>query len=138
MAKGRSKARSERDFNTIASSELFRLLSPTPYLHRVSVTLAPDPLELEDRRLYHPEGLQRPALATWRPATRLVIKAQPKQAKRFRSPPIGVSFAVPAKVAICVRRQRRKEVLHAKRVAGSSGGFRKRRRSFYSSISCKR
>lgn len=48
-----------------------------------------------------------------------------------------VSFRVPEAVLICVRRKRRKEVIHALGVAGARG-LRKPRRSEFSEISCRR
>lgn len=52
------------------------------------------------------------------------------------APPSGVRVATPSRVAVCVRREQRREVLHALRRTG--GGGRKRRRyNEWSNISCK-
>lgn len=84
---------------------------------------------LEDRRSYHPEGrlfTKRPFLSQPRSASRLVQRSW-----------IGhnVAFANPEHVAVCVRRKARKQVLHAKGVAGRKG-LRRPRRSSASGISC--
>ena len=78
-----------------------------------------------DRRRYHPDAV-KPAGATKRNASRLVARG-----------PYKVAFAIPSRVAVCARRKIRREVLHAYRIAGSSGsGHRKRRRNFWSDVRC--
>lgn len=95
--------------------------------------------ELEDRRQWHPEGEFRPARAFVRSAARL-IAPQPQRIVRGRRirlfSPSMVAFAMPRKVAICVRRKTRREVLHALRVAGGGGMRKKRRFNAYSRIHC--
>lgn len=94
---------------------------------------------IEDRRTWHPEGPQRPARGLLRARHRLTL-AQPS--KKFRGPtkatidaPVG--FDDPFRVVVCVRRRRRREVLHAFRKTGRRGQ-RRPRRSWYSDISCGR
>lgn len=92
-----------------------------------------------DRRAFHPAGAKAPAFSFRRADRRIVIKqSSPKAPKRndtyldFR-----VGFAAPKRVAICVRRQKRKEVLHAlKRVGKGSGGGR-HFWNYWSSVDCK-
>lgn len=98
-----------------------------------------DVTSYEDRRTHYPD-LIRPAFALPRAAARLVVKPVNKNVQRSKVkatyPGYGVKFAVPERVAMCVRRKRRAEVLHAlKRTGKGSGGGRKRRTP-YSSISC--
>lgn len=83
---------------------------------------------IEDRRRFHPLGLRRPAGSMLRSDRRLVEQAPPR--KR------GFSFAVPNRVAVCVRRKTRREVIFAKRLNGKGAGARHRRRSYYSDIGC--
>lgn len=104
---------------------------------------------IEDRRTYHPEGPQRPARGFQRARHRLTLAqpARPPQRlnkdgfARLRS--LGdptrarVVFDGAPDVLVCVRRQRRKEVLHALRKAGKRGQ-RRPRRSWYSKVSCKK
>lgn len=96
--------------------------------------------ELEDRRTFHPEGRLRPARASFRSATQLVPRPGRRAALATRASvlvPSRVAFKVPNRVAICVRRKSRREVLFAKRVAGAGGGrFRKRRYNEYSFVGC--
>lgn len=54
---------------------------------------------------------------------------------RFFLPSI-VAFSQPKRVLVCIRRSRRREVLHAKGVAGRRG-LRPPRRNYFSSISCR-
>lgn len=118
----RSRQR-ERDVTTIANDP-FHQANLQLYLNTLPRV---DPRPLEDRRQYHPLGRARPAEATRRQARRLVTRG----AKFER-----IGFFTPSKVAICVRRKIRREVLHALKIAGGRGHFRKRRRSFYSSVRC--
>lgn len=88
----------------------------------------------EDRRTFHPQGFTRPVFTTQRPAGRIVQKWHPRSRLKGVA---QLSFAIPEKVTLCVRRKRRKEVLFAKKKAGKTGQ-RKPRRNYWSSISCKR
>lgn len=85
-----------------------------------------------DLRRFDPERRTRPAPAVLRRAARLVV--QPFRPPTYR-PPFQVAFADPRKVDLCVRREARKRVMHAKGKAG--GKVRRGRRSPWSSISCK-
>lgn len=81
---------------------------------------------IEDRRTFSPG--------------RVTVPRTPRQAARMSMQPSGkvevYSFNLPKSVAICARRAIRKQVIHAKGVAGKS--VRKPRRNAFSSISCKR
>lgn len=102
---------------------------------------------IEDRRTWHPEGINRPARLFHAPSARFrQIERpyrRPNEAVRsaaftaFKSfAPAGIAFQNPSRVLICVRRNIRREVLHARGVAGRSG-LRPPRRSWSSGISCR-
>lgn len=109
----------------------------------------------EDRRFHYPSPV-RPVFAEPRYASRLVIpdvsfSDRLKQlrhlnrnngSKSYRENTISltprIAFAEPKRVAVCVRRHRRREVLHALGIAGGKGAglHRKRRRNEWSDVSC--
>lgn len=117
-----------RDLPGIASRQLIRLpllFSPARSGQELRV--------LEDRRVTHLDTF-RPA-RTARRWTAPVVVAPAKKALR-RAPLLsGLRFKAPKQVLICVRRGIRKEVLHAKKVAGRRG-LKKPRRSAFSGVSC--
>lgn len=99
--------------------------------------------EIEDRREFSPE-LARPARAFRRFATKLEVgNANARKAHKF-SPytlndvPHNVRFADPTRVAVCIRRHQRREVLHALKRVGSGSSVKRGRWSEFSDISCKR
>lgn len=112
-----------------------RRLPVSPTRSRVTSTYL---TQIEDRRLWHPEGIYAPAKSFNQSRHRLV--AQPI-ARVFTGSgykltrPSTIAFAAPKKVLICVRRGIRKQVLHALNKTGKVGQNRPRR-SYYSSISC--
>lgn len=112
--------------------------SLTPLL--VPYALRSDLREVEDRRTYHPEFEFRPARTVWgHPVRPNRVKEVRPARPAFRSPGLGarVRFAVPARTVICVRRNQRKEVLHALKKTGKRGASRsRRRRNYFSAISC--
>ena len=133
MAKSKNRSVSTSRARRVAfdnASDVLSLLGP-PALSRSGRSL----LEVEDRRTFNPSPV-RPA-RTLRKVTRLVLslpaksKAQPRQAR-----PDVLRFDVPESTMVCVRRHRRKEVLHA---TGKAGGRVKRPRlNAWSKVSCKR
>lgn len=104
----------------------------------------------EDRRNWHPDPVA-PARSFSQSRHRLtVVDRTPRQNSKknfldrfahLRSFPsqtkAAIAFQAPEKVLVCVRRQMRKEVLHARKKAGKRGQ-RKPRFNAYSRISCKR
>lgn len=99
-------------------------------------------VEVEDRRTWWPDDLEPFKTATGSSA-RVVVgqrTARTAQAALNRLlpiyPPSVVAFEAPRRVLVCLRRQRRKEVLHAIGVAGSRF-LRKPRRTAASGVSCK-
>ena len=123
----RSRSKSRRDVVAITSQRLpllrpIRFSVPVPSLNLI---------EAEDRRTHHPERTFRMPRRVdgSRASSRLITRA---------NSPFGTEgFVDPLSVNICVRRQRRKEVMFATRRAGKVGQRRPRRTPF-SSISCRR
>lgn len=127
MAKKRN--RGGRDVSTsIASGTLPRPIRPLRPLTITTPLTASSLMELEDRRRFRPDRSIRAPASLQRKDTRLVISQTAAGMQR-------VAFADPGKVAMCVRRKIRKEVLHATRVAGKSG-IKARRRNFWSDVKC--
>lgn len=78
-----------------------------------------------DRRLYKPDRSIRPP----GPVKRIHAKLEAKNYGK-------VKFAVPKRIALCARREIRREVLFAKRKTGKGSKGRKHR-NFWSGVSCK-
>lgn len=140
MSRKRRNRSEQRDTFPIANYVAVR---PTPSYSRPSfVTLARPRValsEIEDRRTYHPLDFFRPARSFNRSQHSLVVKQPAKNKDRFsglRGLPTAIQFHAPKKVLVCVRRQRRKEVIHALKKTGKGAAKRLRRRSYYSNIHC--
>lgn len=138
MARGKSKGGSAHGTPSSLTSLLAPAVSyPLPPLAVVdpqALSYAPplkDPRVTDDRRRYHPQTLFRPAVASQRYGTRLVIGAVAGRENALNR----LQFHIPNMVAICVRRKVRREVLHAldKTRRGKGGS---RRRNPYSGIQC--
>lgn len=119
--------------------------------HRRQVSLT----VYEDRRQWHPEGVSAPARSF--SSTRHRLKAVSPLSRReplegrskaqiwgfgglegsFEAVPARIGFERPKRVLVCVRRQQRREVLHALGKAGRGGFSLKPRWSEYSYIRCK-
>lgn len=96
---------------------------------------------IEDRRLFHPLGDFRPARSFLaRPRPRLVIAdVNVNRGRRKVTPykvPSQIGFSVPRDVVVCVRRKQRKEVLHAFKFTGRGSGSGRKRRNYWSDVSC--
>lgn len=131
----RHARQSEADiFTRPGASSLSRLTTLTVRLPRPVVAAAPRDLRrVEDRRRFHPaKSLRSPRGVHGGPA-RLTARTEPSRPGRL---PYAVNFLVPKKTVVCIRRQRRKEVLFAKRKAGKRGQ-RRSRRNFFSEVRCK-
>lgn len=85
---------------------------------------------LYDRRLYHPLREYAPAATLGYLKSRTIVDTP--SGKR----PSVIKFAVPPKVAVCVRRNVRREVILALG-RGGRGARTPKRRNVYSSVSCK-
>ena len=98
--------------------------------------------EVEDRRNWNPDGILSPARSISKPRHRLKVADRKYNNDVFSnlrnvSQTKGViTFQAPQKVAICIRRKIRKEVLFATNKGGKVGQRRPKRNS-YSSISCR-
>jgi len=152
----RKSSRSRRDAPAIATGGAWTdnvldtligpgtLSYPSSPLDLASSGLFDAPL-LEDRRAFYPGDLP----TSWSPARtvggtparlRVVPGLRPRslpttQARTFW-PSASIGFQKPQSVVICVRREQRRQVLHA---LGAAGGRVKRpTRNEYSSVSCKR
>jgi len=93
---------------------------------------------IEDLRTWHPAPV-RPVGVFSRRDQRRIIEKPVKSAVPFKSPDafpsLRLGFAVPAKVARCVRRKQRREVILAKGL-GAKGARARRRRNVYSNMEC--
>lgn len=138
-------ARSSKNRRVVRSNANRRLprFSPSSLVSPLSPRRATLRL-FEDRREWHPDGPNRPARrfsGTRRPLT--LVDRKPLNPDRFaylRQFPSQtkalVAFENPSDVLVCVRRQQRREVIHATRKAGKVGQ-KKPRRNALSKISCR-
>lgn len=118
--------------NPVANRDpLSSLLLPRPTLSPLRL----DVLALEDRRQWHPERQLRPFTAAPRQSAQLVTRQRPQNVQPSQTKAL-IAFRAPERVAVCVRRSIRKEVLHALRITGKRGQGRPHK-NFASSISCK-
>lgn len=104
---------------------------------RVAATLLS---EIEDRRRFNPAGPYAPPATFGGRGSRKIVERLLRPSKSLQAgsgfmPASRLGFAVPEKVAVCVRRKRRREVLFA--VKGTGKGARaKRTYNYFSSIDC--
>lgn len=132
--------KTRRDDYSIAtdfSEAIFEPPRSVPLLNRIELDSSfidrfDTPLDVEDRRQYHP-GRQNRGYAS---AGTSKINIKPIKASLF-SPEIKYAFKPVGLAMVCVRRHMRKEVLHALRKTGKGSRFNKKpRRSDTSSIRC--
>jgi len=126
------------------ANELDSLLSPPPS-RRWNPSAIRSPLtEVEDRRTFHPLFDQRPVRSLRKWSVRMAPKA-PRGQKAVKLPSGRLfdarrevfGFDAPEHVMVCVRRSRRKEVLHALKKTGKGGGRRRPpKRNAYSDVRC--
>lgn len=142
MARSRRSKQVERDPLEIAIGPM---LLPASLPSLVS-PLLPSPVlldEIEDRRLFHPLGDVRPAVAFTGLDGRIGVKPGGVRGARYSpvvraSPTISstVGFRDPRKVLVCVRRKQRREVMFALRKTKRGAGARRHRRNYHSEVSC--
>lgn len=145
MARSKNKNK-KTTYSSMPSAKPLAFARPVslPRLNRLpSVTLN----TFEDRRTFHPEPYTRVAFALPRSASQLVAghhrnvnvnkSSHPGKASYpvALSVPSRIAFKVPERVALCVRRSRRKEVLFALGRTGK-GSHSPKRRNKWSSIGC--
>jgi len=125
--------RGGRGFTTSTTTNRYSSPSARP----TAVRLSPIPIQniplnpISDRRIFNPMRtvtLPNPNRA----ATRVVVDNYGKSIRAQTKAPLR--FAIPHKVDLCVRRKTRKQVIHAKGIAGTR--TRKPRRNFWSDIKC--
>lgn len=87
----------------------------------------------EDRRLFHPLGARAPAGASIRSARALGVAGMSTSSAPGNIP-LGIGFRDSSRVAICVRRRMRREVILAKGRGG--GGHRPPRKGYWSDVWC--
>lgn len=148
----RRELRRMRDAVAIANPEPLSVGLHPSYIRRVAGLAAIGALVRSDRRFFNPTERISPPAAFTPAAVRLVDRAAvlpPRQAARslsrsvrpssrlLRAPGLvgtRIGFAIPEKVAICVRRHARREVILALGKGGSR--HRKPRRNAWSGIQC--
>lgn len=124
LAKRSRKSQAQRGLS-ITANDFASLLRPASLLGPVNR------LAIEDRRLWSPLSV-RPA----RSLRGVVRIGQFKKVGRPKGRLLpGFRFPSNRDVMVCVRRKERKQVLHAKGVAGRKG-MRFRRRNEFSSVRC--
>lgn len=96
---------------------------------------------IEDRRRFHPERDLRPALSISRLARRLVERLPRPKRMAPGNPRSNLrshfAFHTPSKVVKCVRRKERREVIFAERKSGKGSRALRRRRDYWSDVSCR-
>lgn len=140
MAKRRKRMRqAERDpLSSIASPLFAPSVNLSSSRHLLSRSIRDAQLavrSLEDRRAFHPLFHARPAASVVRDDARVVdrpAKVPGHLKNKLYAGTLG--FNRPAGVSICSRREERREVLFAK---GGLNGRSRKRRNYWSSVSCK-
>lgn len=135
---------------TVNTSLPVKLYRPPPLtLPKLSPLLFQTPvrksvLRLEDRRAWHPDKtvyrkIPSPAAAA-SPRSGALLKLSPRRLMHpgslLRLPNISdlIGFRTPGRVAICVRRRIRKEIMHALGKAGK--GHKRPRHNAFSKVKC--
>ena len=124
----RNSNRSNAMNSAIANRRLLDTIT-TQYFRIPSM---PSMAPVTDRRTYHPARVFRPVQVSGTPGHRLRVphKFKPQL-------PWQLAFHDPKRIAVCVRRKVRAQVLHAFRLTGKGSRARSRKRNQYSSISCR-
>jgi len=120
--------------NRVDTSTVVRTYHLEPLRRNPVLVTRTHVLRLDDRRQWSPVPRSwRPVGATSRDARRLVLRDVPYKPGVL---PHQVSFRVPDKVALCVRRKVRKEVMFATKKAGRGGAKARYRRNAWSDVKC--
>lgn len=142
MARRRGRSsRGQRDTFDIARP-LDRLLTPISRPSRlISPDLSPMPDLFDDRRQWHPDSPYQAPMSLLGPLPAVVIEAPARPGRRPRGSASGSPyrypvFSTPSKVAVCVRRKDRREVLFAKKRTGKGSRSFRRRRNYQSDVRC--
>lgn len=147
-----ARSKGQRDTSNIANDPVADLLTPAadPLSPAIDPLLDDPLLSMEDRRSWHPDGPNRPTLMSWasdvvsdRTSTFVRNTLYDVSGRRYvdRARNYGraaLAFRDPNRVAICIRRKIRKEVLFAlsphRRIGRGAG--KHRRRNWASAIRC--
>lgn len=133
------------DFDHFFDAFTFARPDPRPGVFHPEPELLADLAAIEDRRRWNPDPVEPPRRLA-QGFGRIRVLPAPRSASQrpisglragLYDPPPRLAFQQPQTVAVCVRRERRREVLHALKVAGARG-LRPPRRSPFSDVSCKR
>jgi hypothetical protein len=128
-----SKSKTSKTGGRVNNSNAKRSL-PVPTVSLAPI-VSPTLTQYSDGRTFHPEGPHRPLNALSKPAGRLKLKQGPQ--RQLSQSKASLTFSEPSNVLVCLRRWARKEVLHAKGIAGKSFKMKKRILRPSSSISCR-
>lgn len=124
MAKGKSRRSGTRE---PSDSLTLRVALPAPKMRPNLAT--------QDLRSFDFDKASRPAKLFSGVAARVDVATPKKGTRSSKRVPAQLAFTAPRETLVCVRRARRKEVLHALRKTGK-GGQRRPRRSPWSKIKC--
>lgn len=142
--------RRRRDADVISNRRLPVSISKSRFGRALAPGIGEGLRVFEDRRTWHPEGSWRTAISFSGNRHRLQDVARRSRERMGKMSKAGkmlavvpgqmepgvIAFQNPARVVVCARRQRRKEVLHALGKTGITGQ-RKPRFNWLSDISCK-
>lgn len=98
---------------------------------------------VQDRRVFHPDSIYSAPLTFYSTPAKVRVRSKPrvyqhsfkKSLRTLSQSFLSEGFDDPNKVLVCVRRNSRKEVLHALGKAGRRGQ-RKPRRNYLSNVKC--
>lgn len=137
MAKSKRGGRDiSNSTQTIATPRVIRPTGSQFVTYTLPTTFKPHYLDDwgVDRRTFNPTRSIAPPAALNRNATRIVVDSYGKSIRNQTKAPLR--FSIPQKVALCVRRKIRSQVLHAFNKTGKGKSRRRPRRNFWSAISC--
>lgn len=126
MSKGKNRYSTENSTRSYVRSPRVANVNATTVRPIVlpSVSTFTPILQLEDRRFFHPDKPFQSPRAVYRSDTRMVVKESANVRRstsrqvQYYTPSMHVGFSRPDRVAICVRRKVRRQVLFA---AGAGG-----------------
>lgn len=134
-----SPTRNLNPVRTLYEPQIVRRIVKRPVYRTVIKTVAvprPNPplQQVEDRRRWHPLRALAPAQTLNSRASRRLVEKP--RITRDPFPSLRLGFAVPSKVAACVRRKSRREVLFAIKGTGAGARQKRRRRNQLSNLQC--
>jgi len=132
-----AKTSKSRSVN-VSKSSLAPLLRTTKITKPFLTPVTQNILAQLDRRQFKPDISVRAPGPVKRSQARLTVGGGHKVRGQVSPSSLShrVGFAVPNKIAICVRRKQRKEIMHALKHSGKRGGQGKHRRNIWSDVTC--